>query len=110
MPKEPQNHCHCGKPIRKNAKFCVLHAAEHGMQYVKVVHGAPCARIGCTNRLPAGWKPRIKGSSPRLYCCRACKIMARKDSPSHAPNHRAAQSRYMASIRELERRFREGTA
>lgn len=101
------NYCHCGAKIRKNAKFCTLHAAEHGMQFTKVVKGAPCARIGCIKRLPAGWKPRIKGSTPRLYCCDECRIKARRDRPSYVKGHRGAQSRYMASVKELERRFRE---
>lgn len=98
----------CQVPIRKNANFCTLHAAEHGMQYVKVLRGAPCAREGCNGRLPQGWKPRIKGSTPRIYCCESCRIQAKKSRPNYAENHRKAQSKYMATVRELERRQRRG--
>ena len=97
----------CQVPIRKNANFCALHAAEHGMQFVKVLHGAPCAREGCTGRLPKGWKSRIPGSTPRIYCCEACRILAKRSKPSAVQSHRNAQSRYMASVRELERRQKE---
>lgn len=100
----------CQTPIRKNAKHCTLHAAQHGMQFVKVYRGAPCARLGCTGHVPKGWKPRVKGSTPRIYCSDACRIQAKKERPSYLQSHRAAQAKYMAAVRELERRQRQRTA
>jgi hypothetical protein len=44
MAKEPQNHCHCGKSIRKGAKFCPFHTAQSIMELkdAKIAQRSSC--------------------------------------------------------------------
>lgn len=104
LPKGPlmPNLCPvCQTPIRKNAKLCTLHAAEHGMQYAVSVREhrhekSPnlCRLPGCRN------KRRPKG----IYCsdkhCRAhfYQLQKAKDPEGTRSRQRQAAAKYRRSI------------
>lgn len=109
------NHCHCGAKIRKNAKLCTLHAAEHGMQYAtapRVYKPKPKSIRLCS--LPGCRKLRM-GNKLAKYCCAAHRtahayIRAKTNNYEDMTlRKRLAWRRYYASIKELERRVKERT-
>lgn len=89
----------CQVPIRKNAKHCTLHAAEHGMQYGT----APRVQVKGICRLPGCTKPS-RSHYLAFYCsdqhCRAHYYQIQKATRHEEikAKQRQAAAKYRLSI------------
>jgi hypothetical protein len=98
-----QNLCPvCETRIRKNAKFCTLHAAEHGMQFSAILR-TPKPKSPNLCRFPGCRKPK-RAKHNALYCSdRHCRthfylLQREKDPEAVRARQRQAAAKYRLSL------------